>query len=120
MRITSIHPPRLWFGLLGAPAAWIVQGLAGWFVGARICTQMSIGAVRIVGGAVGLAAVAVAGAGIVVGRDNWRRTTTRERPTADRIEFLTVGGLFVSVSFAVGILWALLNSVLLNVCGGMR
>jgi hypothetical protein len=116
----AIDPRRLWFGLVAAPAAWTVQGLVGWFVGARICTQMSIGSVRAVGGVVGLAALLCALAAIVVGRDNWRRASAQGPPAADRVAFLSLGGLFVSVSFAIGIVWALASPLVLDACGAAR
>jgi hypothetical protein len=117
---TRITPHRLWIGLVAAPLAWAVQGLLGWFFGARVCGSMSIGAVRLTVGLVGVAALLVALGGIAVGLENWRVATAGPRPAADRVEFMSFGGLLVSCVFVVAIGWAALNAVLVNGCGGMR
>jgi hypothetical protein len=115
-----VTPSRLWIGLLAAPVAWSVQGLLGWFFGARVCTSMSIGAVRLTVGLIGVAALVVAVGGFTVGLENWRTASADPRPAADRVEFMSLGGLLVSSTFLVAIVWACLNALLLNGCGGMR
>jgi hypothetical protein len=117
---TRIAPARLWFGLVAAPAAWAVDGLLGWFFGAQICTAMSIATVRIIVGVLGLAALAVAAAGLSVGVANWRVAAGEPRPAADRVEFMSLGGVLVSTAFVIGIFWAALNPLFIGVCGGMR
>jgi len=117
---TSVSPHRLWIGLLAAPLAWTLQGLLGWFVGARVCTSMSIGAVRLSVGIIGVIALAIAVAGFAVGLENWRTANAASRPAADRVEFMSLGGLLVSSTFLVAIGWATLSAVLVSGCGGMR
>ncbi len=116
----TVAPERLWFGLLAAPAAWAIDGLVGWFFGARICTAMSIGAVRVTVGVLSLAALLVAAWGWIVGYDAWRRVASEPRPAGDRVEFMALGGVLVSTAFVVGLFWAALNAVFIDVCGGMR
>jgi hypothetical protein len=111
---------RLWFALLAAPAAWAIAGLAGWGVGSRICTSMSIGSVRLVLGAISAVALAVAVAGLFVAAGNWRITSMAPDVAGDRMAFMAAGGAFVSVAFVIGLIWFGLNTVLVDTCGGMR
>ncbi len=117
---TEIAPGRLWFGLLAAPAAWSVQGLLGWFFGARICTEMSIGGVRTVVGLIGIAAIAVSVVALAVGIGNWRTATAETDAAENRIEFMSLGGVLVSGAFILATFWATLNAVFISVCGGVR
>jgi hypothetical protein len=117
---TAIAPHRLWFGLLGAPGAWATQHFLGWFFGARICAGMSIASVREILGGIGIAALVCAAAGLLVGVRNLETARAAERAQEDRVEFMSLGGVLVSTAFVVGIAWAGLNAVFINVCGGMR
>lgn len=117
---TAIAPRRLWFGLIGAPAAWIFQGTVGWGVGARICTELSIAAVRWTLGIFSLAMLAVALGGLAVGLSNWRTATVHAHAAGDRVEFMAFAGLLVSAVFTLAICWAGLNAIFINTCGGMR
>lgn len=117
---TAIAPRRLWFGLLAGPGAWAVQHFLGWFFGARICAGMSIAAVRTVLGGIGIAALVCAAAGLMVGMQNLQAVRAGERPQEGRVEFMSLGGVLVSTAFVVGIVWAGLNAIFINVCGGMR
>jgi len=111
---------RLWLGLTAAPAAWIAQGLFGWFVGSRVCTSMSIAQVRLTSGAFSLVMLAAALWGLSLAWSNWRTIAAAPRLPGDRIEFMAFGGSFVSLSFVIAIIWGTLNPLMLNVCGGMR
>ncbi|HVZ23962.1 MAG TPA: hypothetical protein VG871_22970 [Vicinamibacterales bacterium] len=119
-----ISATRLWFAILAPPAVWIAQGALGWFFGDRICTDMSIGSVRLVTGLISLAALGTTLVALGIARENWRQSvsSTLERTLQgrDRVEFMSVSGVFVSSLFIVAIVWAGLSSVLINVCGGMR
>lgn len=117
-------PAALWFGILAGPAAWTMQGLLAWFFGQRICASMSIGGVRATLAAVSVGALAVAGAGAATGWRNLRRANpggqTVEVDPSDRVHFMALAGLLVSVVFIIGIFWAALPSVLLRQCGYVR
>jgi hypothetical protein len=123
---TTMSRPMLalWFPLAAGPAAWTVQGLLGWWAGERICSAMSIGAVRGVTALTTLAALAVAMAGIVTALRTWQRSSPAAHPmhtdARDRVEFMALGGVLVSSAFAIGIVWAGLSSVFLNACGRVR
>jgi hypothetical protein len=115
----------LWFGLVGAPAAWSVQTLVNLSLAAHSCfpyltpvTSPTLGGLRGVTFAVGLASVAVCiGATVVASRSWWR---TREEhqggsgrgrehapgPAAletgeGRTRFMALAGLLTSVTFLV-------------------
>ena len=122
MSATAIAPVprRVWAALLGAPTAWIVQGLAGWLIGARICAGASVSAVRITLIAVGVAAIVVSTASLAAGLTNWRTVNAEGTSLHDRAAFLAFAGVFVSGAFTVGIVWATLNGLFIDACGGMR
>jgi hypothetical protein len=114
----------LWFPLIGAPAAWTIQGLIGWWSGERLCSAMSIATVRGLTVVVTLAALAVAVGGIVIASKMWQRSSPASHPmhtdATGRVEFMALGGVLVSSAFAIGIVWAGLSSVFLNACGRVR
>jgi hypothetical protein len=129
---STVHAPELipraprgaWFALLAGPAAWSLQGLFGWFFGARVCAALPLPGVRLVLGAASLIALAVAAGGALVG---WRNFQQESGGTAllgadanERVEFMSLAGLLVSSAFVLGIFWAGLSAVLVNVCGYVR
>jgi len=117
----DVPEARLWFGILAAPVAWVAQGALGWFFGYRVCTSMSIAAVRTTLGVISVLAIAITVAGLMTGWRNWRQTDGDVGIEAwDRVAFMSLAGVFVSASFLVGSIWAGLTPVLLNSCGGMR
>lgn len=124
MTTTGVDARSLWFALLAPPAAWAVQGLLGWFFGERVCGAMTPGAVRLTVLAITVAALAVSLACAARGWRTWRLSSAVEDPTAadahDRVEFMALGGLFISVVFTIGILWSGLSSAFLKECGRMR
>jgi|SRR5689334_9216497 hypothetical protein len=111
---------RLWFALLVAPIAWIIQGLLGWAVGSGICTAWSVGTVRIAIGVLSILMLACAAAGLMTGIRNWREVRREPRAAGDRVEFMSLGGVFVSTAFVIGIAWSGLAAVFINVCGRTR
>jgi hypothetical protein len=115
-----LTPRRLWFGVLVPPAAWIVQGLSGWFFGARMCGGLPPGAIRTALGLIGAVAVAAALAGMSVSRDNWREARAGGLTAEDGFGFLAFGGIFIGATFAMGTGWATLSALLIRSCGAMR
>jgi hypothetical protein len=129
---STVHAPELipraprgaWFALLAGPAAWSLQGLFGWFFGARVCAALPLPGVRLVLGAASLIALAVAAGGALVG---WRNFQQESGGTAllgadanERVEFMSLAGLLDSSAVVVGFFWAGLSAVLVNVCGYVR
>jgi hypothetical protein len=118
-----VASPALRFALLAAPCAWIAQGPIVWWLGARLCRPLSVGAARGLAGAVSIAALGIAIAGIVVGLRQHRRVQAAIDAPARAggvAQFAAMAGVFISAAFAVGILWAGLSSLWLSGCGAMR
>ena len=108
------------FGLLAAPAAWIAQGLVGWWMGAGVCSVWSVDSVRTMLGTVGVAALLVALGGLTSSLRAWRARWALEASGDDAAAFLHFAGVFVSTAFAVGIFWAVLNALVITDCGVAR
>ncbi len=111
---------RLWFSLLVPTAAFGIEGAFGWWIGDRICTSMPIGAVRLWVGAVTIATLVLTGWALWAGIGNYREATAAAEAYADRVQFMALGGVLVSASMLVGLIWFGFNAILVNVCGGMR
>lgn len=111
---------RLWFGLLAAPAAWSAEGLFGWYVGGHICGAFSVGAARVLVGTASVAMLALAAGGLLTAWRSWQAISAAPHARADRVEFMSFGGVVVSATFAIGIVWFGLNGWLVDGCGGMR
>ena len=118
-------PPasRLWTPLIAGPAAWIAQGLLGWYVGSLPCGSMSTGAARVALGAISIGALVIAVAGLLIARTNWLSASPEPLNAlnaSDRVQFISTIGLLTCAVFIVGIVWAGLTSVFLHDCGRMR
>jgi len=109
---------RLWFGVLAAPAAWVVAELAGYALVARGCSAGRLGPAayampRSFPIFVGLtiACVLVAVAGLLVARNSSRRIAgavedrpvTAELAASRRARFLAGSGVLVSALFLLGV-----------------
>ena len=119
-RLADLPPRRLWSGILLAPAAWVLEGLFGWAVGARICTSLSIASVRLIIGGFSVLMLAAAAAGLWIAVGSWREATGDAQIPSDRVEFMALAGVFVSTSFVIAVFWSGLSAAVLNVCGRMR
>lgn len=108
------------FGLFAGPAGWIAQGLIGWWLGAGICAYWSVGSVRAMLGGVGLAALVLSLAGLRSSLRAWRGRGALTASGNDPVVFLYFAGVFSSGAFAVGILWATLNALMITDCGAAR
>ncbi|MGC4080798.1 MAG: hypothetical protein QM736_01430 [Vicinamibacterales bacterium] len=119
--MTGVVPERqLWIGLLVAPAAWTVEGFLGWYVGGHICQGLSTWTARATVDAISVGMLAAALGGLGIAWSNWRTATTASRGESDRIQFMSLGGVVVSASFVIGIVWFGLNGWLVTDCGAMR
>jgi hypothetical protein len=120
----GVSERRLWLGVAMAPAAWCVQGALGWLVGARICGSLSITTVRAAVALMTAVTLATAIAGTMTACRNWREVSPAgpgdDVDVANRAEFMAVGGIFVSATFIVAIVWGGLGSLMLTRCGAMR
>lgn len=111
---------RLWLGLLVAPAAWTVEGFLGWYVGGHICRGLSASTARTIVAGTSVLMLTAALAGIAIAWTNWRTASTAPRAESDRVQFMSLGGVVVSASFVVGIVWFGLNGWFVTACGAMR
>ncbi len=111
---------RLWFPLVAPPLAFGVEGAFGWWIGAGICTSYSIASVRAVVAIISIVMLAVVVAGLSTGVSSYREARVTRYAVADRVEFMALGGVLVSASFIVGLIWFGLNALFIDVCGGMR
>jgi hypothetical protein len=111
---------RLWFPLVAPPLAFGAEGAFGWWIGDRICTSLSIGSVRAIAGGVSVAMVVLAVAATVMGLGSYRAVSGHTDVAGDRVEFMALGGVLVSIVFLIGLIWFALNPLFIRGCGGMR
>lgn len=121
-------PPRsLWFGTAGAAVAWALHGVVCEVISAEACRNNigSLGLLSPLGvrwllAAITLAFLAISVAGGIVSFRNWRHVTeTRDLMHAEapqREQFMSLGGIFLSAAFVVGIIWAGLPLIFLDIC----
>ena len=130
---SSTHPPAhvsprsLWFGATGAAIAWAFHGFVCEIISSQACQNVSgnwgslapLG-VRWLMAGITIAFLVVAVAGGITSFRNWRYLTERsdllhaEGPL--REQFMALGGIFVSVAFVVGIVWAGLPLIFIDIC----
>ena len=122
MRLRRPHPPlalMLWFGVLGAPAAWTTQHVTGFALTQAECGPGYRGRLALDGLtiAVTAAAAAVAMAAELSAITVFRRTRDAgEEPPASRIHFMSIIGMTIGPLFLAIILMSGLGVVLLENC----
>jgi len=128
---TAPPPPRaIWFGILAAPAAWAIQGLAAWLVESHFCGNSTPASTTVVPAGVRatevmicIVAGVIAVAALLLAVRRWRDSRdagvasihSRSRP-----DFMAAAAMFVSVSFLVAIVLTGYATAMLNVCQSMR
>lgn len=121
-RAETVGSWRLWFGVLGAPLAWITQlvlaySLEEWFG----CAPSTTDTGQVLGIGVRPAAVlicAVMGAvALVAGLLAWScLRTAQEGPESRRVRWMAIAGLMNSALYGAFILFAAVPPLLLDVC----
>lgn len=130
---TSTHPPThtsprsLWFGTTAAAIAWVLHGFVCEIISSQACQDgtgnwgpLSPLGVRWLLAGITLGFLAVAVAGGIVSFRNWRHLT--ESPDLvhaegrRREQFMALGGIFVSAAFVIGIVWAGIPLIFLDIC----
>jgi hypothetical protein len=122
---------RLWFGTCAAAFAWAVQGFTCLQISTQACKDgngdwgpLSGPEVRILLGVVTLILLAVAVTGGLTSYKNWRTLAEQRRITRDeglsREDFMALIGVFLSVAFSLGIVWAGIPPILIDVCINAR
>lgn len=117
---------RLWFGVLVAPAAWAVQGFTSVILSTNACDagNLNASAVRIALGVLTIALLAIALWGGVTAFRSWTILSHHRSLLASdapgREEYMALIGMFSSLVFVIGLLWAGIPPVLLNLCDQRR
>lgn len=126
---TLASPRRLAFAVIAPPLAWAAQGLLGWYFAARACRTggpgwgpLSSGGVRLLLLTVSVAAFAVTVAALAAARRDMRRLAqkTPGTPLGESAGYLATVGVLIGTALAIGIFWAGLPALLVDVCGEMR
>lgn len=133
MAIETQSPPRpsllMWYGVVGAPAAWAMQGVVGWLLAEWICRGTASG-----GGSsnpmfwtallISIAAFVIALGSFAVGVRAWRGSTTDRGVTGvygrARPDFLAATAVLVSFVFALAIVLAAIPLFVLPICEAVR
>jgi hypothetical protein len=122
-----ISPRKLWFGATAAAVAWALEGTVSAIISSKAC-QNNIGSwgplspsgVRLVLAAVTLIGLGFAIAGGLISFRNWRRLAGRPEilhaEGRRRDQFMALVGTFASLVFVIGILWAGIPLIMLDIC----
>jgi hypothetical protein len=133
-QLESGKPARIWYGLLAPPLAWMIQSSIAWFIVGRTCADfdpswgvLAAGGVRVLLGAIGVAAFIAAALALFGSLGAWREAS---RPGEDvsvtdaegrRVpEYLSILGVLMSALFLLAIVWTTIPAVWLPMCEGMR
>lgn len=123
-------PAALWYGLLGAPAVWSLQLVVGYALVAVPCevdpaSRGTASATGVPGAAIAVSAVAflLAAWALSTAIRSWRAApaeerggTVLERAVRHRIAFMAFAGIFVSVLFTIGVVFATVGLFVLSPC----
>lgn len=116
---------RLWFGLTAGPTAWALHEMLSYAVAGQACTDsvatlgpLGEGGVRALLAVITVAAVAAALAGAMVSWRNLRalRSAPGTSPGGGRMHLMALAGLLVSTMALVGLLYAGLPPLLVDLC----
>ena len=132
IRYTNRLPQRrLWFGTAAAAAAWALDGFVCFLISTQACKTGAghlgpLGGpeVRILLGVITLIFLAIAVAGGFTSYSNWRSISEQRSLThaeaVNREAFMSLIGVFLSVAFVIGIIWAGIPLIVTNVCINAR
>lgn len=122
---------RLWFGFSAAAIAWTVQEFLSVVIsslacaeGAYVWTWISAGGARALLAVITLCLLAIAAAAGFISFRNWRSLSSQRhliRAEGRRREaFMALIGVFVSVVFVGGIIWAGIPLIMIDLCRSAR
>ncbi len=126
-----VPPGRLWFGTATAAIAWVLLGCADIVITWRACmVQEDYGIptprpdVRILYFVLALVLLAVTTWAGLTSYKTWRFLTSQRKlldsRAVERREFMAVGGVIVSITMGMGILWLALPPLFLDLCWRAR
>lgn len=123
--------PRLWFGFAGSVAAWIGLFIADLLLAWKTCTELPNGVdVLSLGWAIYLFAaltvilLAATIAAGVISFGNFQRFSNHaslaRTEATGRDEFMALGGMFISLTLSLGIVWLGIPLIIVNLCTRAR
>jgi hypothetical protein len=131
-QITSDSPSRisqrsLWFGSTAAAVAWALHGAACVIVSSQACLNgvgnlrsLSPLGVRWLLAGITIGFLAIAAIGGITSFRNWIHLAEHHdlvhAEGSGREQFMALVGIFVSLAFVIGIIWAGLPLIFLDIC----
>ncbi len=127
----EIPSGRLWFGAAGAAIAWALQGFTCFEIAVQACKDggsswgsLSGLGVRVLLGVVTAAYLGIASASGVVSYMNWRSLVENrhlfQAEGIGREEYMALTGVFVGAATVLGLIWAGIPPLFLDVCNTYR
>lgn len=126
-RVRDLPHRRLWFGTVGAAAAWVSLVCIDVLINWQACThQLDYGVpppqtgARVLIGCMGLLLLLTALAAGLTSYRSWKKLTREEHvlntKAVERPEFMAFAGMIVTATMGMGILWLTLTPIFLNIC----
>ncbi|HJW57259.1 hypothetical protein [Noviherbaspirillum autotrophicum] len=126
----TVRPLRLWFGLLAAPVAWMLDDMLSYYIASLECRIRPSGDAPLYAGTlwfwvVLIASLAVASAGTWVAVGNWRRTRSSQ-PSATHAQpwrhdghrrFVATASVLSSIGFLTAFVFMVFNVAFAPICG---
>ncbi len=124
----AVPPLRLWFGLAASAIAWASLGVLDIVITWRTCVhQEAFGgpsehpAARVLYIALAVATILLVLVAGTTSYYNWRALSQQasflHAKASDRMEFMALLGVFVSITLGMGVLWLSIPPFLLQFCG---
>ncbi len=128
---SEISPRSLWFGTTAGAVAWALHGAACALISSEACVSgtgnwgaLSADGVRWLLAAITLGFLAIAIVGGLISFRNWLHLAeSHDLVHAEgrgRVQFMALVGIFLSATFVIGIVWAGLPLIFLDVCTKAR
>jgi high-affinity Fe2+/Pb2+ permease len=131
LRVSTVTPAKLWFGLIASAVAWVSLGCADILITWRMCKDpepYGLGTNHrgmtgvLIAVAVMLLAIAILAG--MISYHNWRALSREEHllhaDATGRSEFMALLGVIVSVTLGMGIVWLSLPPMIVVLCGRAR
>lgn len=127
----NVSPAKLWFGTITAAVSWTLLGCIDILINWRACQHQerfgippnALGARVLIGCLAVFLLVIVVIAGVTSYR-NWRRLTPNpellKTHAVERREYMAIGGLIMTVTLGIGIVWLALPPIFLDICWRAR
>jgi hypothetical protein len=121
---------RAWAAVAAPPLAWAAQGLAGWYVSGQACANggagwgtLSPAGVRVLVACITALSIATTAWALLTGYRRWTSTAgprhARVVEGLEAAEFVSAAALLMGAALLLGLVWAALPVLLVDVCGGV-